>query len=216
MPTTTRRTARRLPAQVFHIAEAVNWPSIQRDGLLSTDALLRRDGLAPEIERRVRGYRPAGMSLPNGIHVRDQSPMPPEALGRCLDDGLTPEDWYRLVNGCVFFWIDPERVERHLHALRRRAQVLLTIDAEALAEAYATAAFVTPFNVGAARRKPARRGLRTFVPLGRWSLDGWAAEAVNGTRPRSPSHPPSELVIRGTTVDIMPYVVGVREIAALT
>jgi hypothetical protein len=30
---------RRLTAQVFHIAGAVDWPRIERDGLLSTEAL---------------------------------------------------------------------------------------------------------------------------------------------------------------------------------
>jgi len=205
---------RRLPAEAFHIAEAANWLVIRREGLLSTDALLRRGGFAPEVERRVRAYRASGIDLPNGIHVRDQCPMPPAALARCLDAGLDPDDWYRLVNECVFFWIDRERVERHLRALQRRPQVLLTIDAEALAEAYAETAFVTPFNVGAARRKPARRGLRTFVPLASWRRDGWAAEAVGGARPRSPGHPPSELVIRGGGVDVMRFVRAIREHAA--
>lgn len=36
--------------------------------------------------------------------------MPPRALARCLDPGLAPADWYTLLNGCVFFWLDPERV----------------------------------------------------------------------------------------------------------
>jgi hypothetical protein len=200
---------RPLPAQVFHIADAVNWPSIERDGLLSTDAILRRSRFSPEIESAVRAHRPKAILLPNGAYVRDQAPMPPNALAACLEDGLSPREWYGLLNACVFFWIDPERLERHRHALRGRAQVLLTIDALALVAAYRDIAFVTPFNVGNARRKPARRSLRTLVPIDQWLANGWASEAVDGSRPRSRQHSPSELAVRGSIPDIMSYVTKV-------
>jgi hypothetical protein len=34
-----------LPDQVFHIADALNWEAIQREGLLSTSALINRAGV---------------------------------------------------------------------------------------------------------------------------------------------------------------------------
>lgn len=137
--------------------------------------------------------------------------MPPAALAKCLDEGLTPDDWYALVNSHVFFWADPDRLARHLRALRSRPQVVLTLDGPRLAEAYSNEAYVTPFNVGAARRRPARRGRRTFVPLAEWRDRSWASEAPTGRPARHPKHPPAELVIRGAVPDILSFVTATRD-----
>lgn len=195
-----------LPAEVFHIADALNWEAIRRDGLLSTNALIRRAGVDPRVRSVLSTYRPDGIAAPGVGYVRDQRPMPPDSLKKCLDDGLKPDDWYELVNDHVFFWADPERLARHLHALRSRPQVVLTLDGLRLAEAYSSRAYVTPFNVGSARRRPARRGRRSFVPLTEWRCHGWASEAAPGCRPRPFGHPPAELVIRAVIPDILSFV----------
>src|SRR5687767_7701617 len=132
---------------VFHIAEADNWPSIQRDGLLSAKALFERAGSRVEDRAAIRKHRPVRAVLGDGTVIRDQSPMPPAALEPCLR-GITPAQWYGLLNSKVFFWFDEERVARHLHACRRTAQVVLTIDAEALLARHAARACVAPFNTG--------------------------------------------------------------------
>ncbi len=93
-----------LPERAFHIADAENWPSIQQHGLFSTSRLIARDRLQGEAALPFAGHRATGMRLPSGALIRDQSPMPPEALRRCLDPGLTPQDWYDLVNAKVYFW----------------------------------------------------------------------------------------------------------------
>ena len=184
----------------------MNWEAIQREGLLSTSALVNRAGVDAGVRSVLSAYRPDGIAAAGVGYVRDQAPMPPAALARCLDDDLTPDDWYGLVNSHVFFWADPDRLARHLRALRSRPQVVLTLDAPRLAEAYSSQAYVTPFNVGAARRRPARRGRRTFVPLTEWRDKGWASEAPTGHRARHPKHPPAELVIRGAVPDILSFV----------
>jgi hypothetical protein len=109
-----------LPAKAFHFVDVANWPAVQQQGLCSTDELLRRGAFGPEVEAAVRAHRPEGVTLPDGRYIRDQRPMPPGALARCLDPGLVPADWYALINGCVFFWLDPERVPRHRAAPRGR------------------------------------------------------------------------------------------------
>jgi len=167
-----------LPAKAFHFVDAANWAAVQQQGLCSTDELLRRGAFGTEVEAVVRAHRPEGVTLPDGRYIRDQRPMPPQALARCLDPGLASADWYGLLNGCVFFWLDAERVQRHRAALRGRPQVLLTFDARALAAAHADVAHVTPFNIGSAVRKAAPRGLRTLVPLAQWQAEGWASEAL--------------------------------------
>ncbi|MBX3502646.1 MAG: hypothetical protein KF889_24640 [Alphaproteobacteria bacterium] len=200
--------------RVYHIAEADNWPSIERDGLLSARALFERAGARPEDRAAVEQHRPVRAVLSDGTVIRDQSPMPPAALKPCLR-GVTPTQWYALLNGKVFFWFDEERVARHLHACRRTAQIVLTIDAGALLARHAVRAAVAPFNTGNARRKPAVRGRATFVPWLSWQASGWRAESDGlGTSLRASSHKPAELTIDHAVPDILDFVVARRAVAA--
>jgi hypothetical protein len=205
-----------LPAEMFHFADAANWASIQREGLLSTDMILRRGGFPAPVDAAVRAYRPKGIVLPNGGFVRDQSPMPPASLAACLDEGLAAQDWYDLVNQCVFFWLDARRVARHRHALRHRPQVLLTIDVAELVARYSKITYVTPFNIGNARRRPARRSERSLVPLAEWEIHGWKSESGSRGQVRSRRHKPAELVVRGPIPDILSLVTSTRRLPALT
>ncbi|SFQ12983.1 hypothetical protein [Variovorax sp. 770b2] len=201
-----------LPAEAFHFVDRANWAAVQRQGLCSADELLRRGAFGAQAEAAVRAHRPQGVTLPDGCYIRDQRPMPPQALARCLDPGLTPADWYALLNSCVFFWLDPDRVERHRAALSNRPQVLLTFDARALATACEAAAHVTPFNTGSALRKAAQRGLRTLVPLAQWRARGWASEALPQQPVRAASHRPAELVFRAALPDAMRFVTATQAI----
>lgn len=200
--------------RVYHIAEADNWPSIERDGLLSAQALFERAGARAEDRFAIEQHRPVRTVLGDGTVIRDQSPMPPAALKPCLR-GLTPAQWYKLLNGKVFFWFDEDRVARHLHACRRTAQIVLTIDAEALLARHAACASVAPFNTGNARRKPAVRGRATFVPWMMWQASGWRSESEGlGTTPRAKSHKPAELTIDHAVPDILAFVVSRRAVKA--
>jgi hypothetical protein len=199
-----------LPAQVFHLAEASNWPSIQRHGLLSTSALLDLAGVQGEkrapFERR---HRPAHSALPNGVHVRDQKPMFPQALARCVI-GMSPEDWYHVINSKVFFWLDPARVDRQRNACEPRPQIVLVVDTQQLLARYAKNVSLSPINTGNARRKPAVRGHSTFVPYGVWLESGWSSEAAGLHTPvRARSHRPVELTVDGAVPDIMNMVVRI-------
>ena len=202
-----------LPAEAFHFVDRANWAAVQAQGLCSTDELLRRGAFGAEVEAAVRAHRPQGVTLPDGCYIRDQRPMPPQALARCLDPGLAPVDWYALLNSCVFFWLDPDRVTRHRAALGNRPQMLLTFDARALATAYEAAAHVTPFNTGSAMRKAATRGLRTLVPLAQWQSRGWTSEALPQQPVRAASHRPAELVfLRAAVPDAMRFVIATEAI----
>jgi hypothetical protein len=202
-----------LPAHAFHLADLENWPSIQQNGLHSTAALIARAGLRGRAARPFATYRGESMRLPSGAVIRDQRPMPPDALRRCLDDDLSPEDWYRLVNRKVFFWLDLERLNRHRAACRGRPQLVIAVDLRVLVDRHGGRASVTPFNVGNARRRAAARGRRTFVPLDAWLAARWASETKPGDPPRPRSHKPAELAIEGAVPDLMALVVDVRPIA---
>jgi hypothetical protein len=203
----------RLPDHVYHLAEASNWPSIRRDGLFPASDLLTRAGVTGDARERLeRAQRPDHTELPGGVQIRDQRPMPAAALRACLV-GLSPADWYALVNARVFFWLDPARLNRQRAACGPRPQVVLTVDAAGLMAAHGGRAAVSPINTGNARRRPARRGAATFVPYSEWVELGWAGESVLGTASRKRSHPPAELTFAGPVPDVMRYVVGVTELA---
>lgn len=197
-----------LPERAFHIAEAENWPSIRCSGLHSTKVLIERAGLNGAEAAQFVGYRRDGMRLPSGVRIRDQRPMPPRALERCLDAGLTPAAWYQLVNSKVYFWLDTDRVRRHLTACGARPQLVITVDLHRLLLRHGERAFVTPFNVGNARRRPASRGYRTFVPLAAWLMTRWRAEAKPGGSVRPGSHRPVELAIDGSVEDLTRFIVS--------
>jgi hypothetical protein len=199
---------------VYHMAEAANWPAIQRDGLHSASTLLDRAGIRGEDRERLeKRQRLTHTELPNGVQLRDQRPMPPAALTACLI-GLVPSEWYALINARVFFWLDPARLNRQRTACASRQQVVLTVDARRLVAAYAERITVTPINSGNARRRPARRGTATFVPYAAWVASAWASEAASlGTLARPSSHPPVELTVAGAIPDIMQFVVEVQQLA---
>lgn len=197
----------------YHMAEAANWPAIQRDGLCSASALMDRAGLVgSERDALERDQRRTQVTLTSGARLRDQRPMPPAALARCLV-GMVPAEWYATVNARVFFWLDPERLNRQRAACHDRPQVVLTVDSSALVAAYGDRVHLTPINTGNARRRPARRGVATFVPYASWVAGGWASEAAAlGVRERPRSHAPAELTVLGSIPDIMRFVVAVREL----
>jgi hypothetical protein len=199
-----------IPPFVYHLAEAENWTSIQRDGLFSTDTLLKRLGIDGFLRREHRVKRTI---LPNGLVIRDQKPMPPAALERCLV-GLVPTQWYELLNNKVFFWFDIERLNRQRRACGSFPQVVLKIATDRLLDRYAAQTALTPINTGNARRKPALRGAATFVPYNVWRGTAWLSEAqALGTRCRSRRHPPVELAVTDSVPDVMDFVVSVRRLA---
>jgi hypothetical protein len=199
---------------IYHLADIENWPSIRQHGLLSTSALLDRIGMERSsrvaVERRYRPYRTV---LPTGLIIRDQRPMPPAALRRCLV-GLTPSQWYELLNNNVFFWCDAERLNRQRAACRSIPQVVLKITSEGVLRRYAAQTALTPINTGNARRRPAQRGAATFVPYSVWVASAWMSEAkALGTRPRPERHPPVELTVTHSVPDVMDFVVSIHHLA---
>ncbi len=202
-----------LPSTLYHLTQVENWPSIERHGLLSTQALLDLAGLQG-VARDCVGHqhRAERVQLPNGVVISDQKPMPPTALARCLHD-MTPEEWYTLLNSKVFFWLDTERLSRLRRVYRAQPQILMSIDTQKLLAHHAERVALTPINTGNARRQPARRGVCTFVPYNTWLESGWTSETeALHTRPRSRSHLPAELTVAYAVPDVMDFVVNVRRL----
>ncbi|MEM6683550.1 MAG: hypothetical protein AAF607_15055 [Pseudomonadota bacterium] len=161
-----------LHPRLYHVTAPDAWPMIKQHGLLSTatvlDLLEVDEPLRSQIAQRCR---PEPVPLPHPNHgqivINDNKPMSEKALAKCLDDGLTPQEWLTILNNRVFFWSTQAGLNRLLGARMNqgRKRLVLTLDTLKLARAYADRIEICPINSGSTIRKPARRGLRTFAPL---------------------------------------------------
>ena len=197
--------------RLYHMAEAGTWPSIQRHGLLSTSALLdlfeikgqQRDSI--ELQRRPASVRIQHPKRGQAV-IRDQRPISDVKLRQALQGGLTPSDWYRLLNVMVFFWTELDRLNRLLGGrwYRGRDHTVLTVDSRKLLLAHADDVMLCHINSGAMPYGPTPRGSSTFVPFAEWS---------GGVGPRSGKLKASivETAVRYAIPDIADMVVDVTE-----
>ncbi len=154
------------------MAEDGSWPGIQAHGLLSTSALLDLYGITgAERSALMSVRRPQSVTmvrdgLPPAV-VRDQKPMNDGALRKCLEDGLTPAQWYAMLNAKTFFWVSRDRLDRLLQAraYRRTAQLVLTVETRGLVEANRDRVRLCAINSGATLYAPQPRGASTFLPI---------------------------------------------------
>ena len=143
------------------------WPAIRQDGLMSAEALIAAYAIAPA-QRQVLGScrRPESVPLAHpsrlGAVLRDQKPMSDTALLKCLQEGMTPRDWYELLNSHTFLWLSRHRIWRLLgaRAYRNVSQTVLTIDARTLVAAHCKRIWLSPMNSGSTIMKALPRGTR--------------------------------------------------------
>jgi hypothetical protein len=165
--------------RLYHMAERDAWDSIKNRGLMSTSAVL--DYLNIGVEDRFRyesQHRQMKIDVlpgnPSSILLRDQKPMPRDRLLRALSPNLSPEDWYRTINGKVFFWVSEARLHRLLNArdYRLLEHDVITVDAAPFVRAYHDSIWLSHINSGNTWPFPHARGLDTFrripdYPVGR-------------------------------------------------
>lgn len=199
---------------LFHMAEAGSWPTIVKHGLLSTTALLdlfevkgtRRQALESS-------HRPDSTLITHPIHgkavIRDQKPMSDTGLIKALRDGLTPADWYRLLNGMVFFWLRRTRLETLLgaRAYRSKRQTVLTISTSRLLARHKGRVMLSPMNSGCTKPFPHPRGRDTFLPLHQYPFETWAQKRRGGDAV-------VELTVEHSVPDIKDVVTRVEEVGA--
>lgn len=184
-----------------------NLPGILRHGLLPTSKLLSLFEVPPADRRSIeRRRRPAGVPLGHPVHgaavITDNLPLSEKALRSCLDDGLSPEDWLLLLNRRVFFWSDEDNLAGHLGARfnRGRERLVLVLDTLSLVRRHFEHVELCAINSGSTIRKPARRGLSTFVPVRRHGYEDW--RRLRGGRDRL-----REVTVVGGVPDIADHLV---------
>lgn len=178
--------------ELYHMAQDGSWPNIRKLGLLSTSALLTAYGYAgaerEKIESEWRSRRlPISRNGLDDAWIRDQIPMPPEGLKPCLVD-MTPREWYRFINGKIFFWTTRKRLEIFMAAreYKNHPQLVITVDTRLLLERYATRVTLSSMNSGSTYYDPEKysapksRGLETFKKIHDYSVPYVAELAVEG------------------------------------
>jgi hypothetical protein len=195
--------------RLYHVTTPGAVCGMMKHGLLPTSALLDLFGIVGEQRAAIEARpRAAEVVIEHATHgkavISDNSPLTVESLERCLDDGLRPADWLRMLNERVFFWADRRAVARLLHARinRDRARDVLVVDTLSLARGLADRMDIAPINTGATIRRAARRGLSTFAPVQAHSYQAW--QRLRGRRDRV-----LEVTARGGIPDINEHLIDV-------
>jgi hypothetical protein len=115
------------------MAEAGSWPSIGARGLLSTKALVDLYGVSGAerdlLEEKVRRSPARLTDYANGeAWIRDQRPMSEKKLASRLLDGLTPNQWCRMLNERVFFWLTEARLQTLKKAYESQPHLFIEVD----------------------------------------------------------------------------------------
>ncbi len=174
--------------RLYHVAEAGSWENIRRRGLLSTTALLDLFEVGEPSRTRIEAqYRQKDCVVRDPEYgcatIRRQILMDPDRLRTALTD-MKPWGWYRLLNGKVFFWSTPKRLNKFLNAIAHggRAHDVITVCTRSLIYQYAHEIELSPINSGTVfipNDPNHQRGSRTFQSIpdyDRETRDGLFAE----------------------------------------
>lgn len=208
MGVTPARLAEYYP-RLYHMAEGGSWASIQRHGLLSTEALLdlfevTREKRSPILTRQRTHDVPITHLKHGKAVVRDQKPLNRAKLERSLD-GCTFDQWLQLLNSRVFFWLTMERLQTLMCAREYCAEthVVLTLDTLRLATDLQKSITLAPMNTGNTRPFAHQRGLSTFSRMWEYPFE---------ERLRRPLYyTVVELAVEGGVRNIMDYVIEAAE-----
>jgi len=104
--------------------------------------------------------------------LRDQKPLNEKKLAKVLQDGLSPEDWLRLLNRKAFFWAHEGRLGKLQNAREYQGdrQTIIVVDASRLIERHGHRITLCLMNSGATRPMARERGLYTFLPIDEYPL----------------------------------------------
>jgi hypothetical protein len=197
--------------RLFHMAEAGSWRSIATHGLLSTTALLDRFEVRGSARIALEARRrPEATEIRHRRHgrawIRDNKPINEAALERTLV-GMTAPEWYRTLNGRVFFWLTTDRLAalRNARANRGRRHDVLTLDTAALLGRHDGAVELSPLNSGAVHHGASYvRGVGTFRSIEAYP---WQERMR-----RAPREPVVELTVPYAVPDITGLVIDVETI----
>jgi hypothetical protein len=198
--------------RLYHMAHAGAWPSIERFGLLSTTALLDLFEIGGERRQQLESSkRPKSEEINHPTHgralLRDQIPLNESKLAKALQDGLTPRDWYRLLNRKSYFWGPESRLKilREAREYSAQRQTIVVIDTEQLVARHGERISLCHMNSGATQPMAFPRGLSTFLSIDRYPLaDRLRRYGVKGAV--------AEVTVDYSVPDLREYVIEAYEV----
>lgn len=158
-----RQLATKFP-KLWHVTFAGGWAGIHRNRLLRAVDVDPTHAASIRPEPQVVQWDHGG-----AIVLRDQVRSrtdPPASL-----DGVSPSQWWRLINGRVYFFPREADAERLVTAYlsKRRPQEVIKFRTTPALEDVATSVEVATVNAGVfPRHSGPSRGQATFVPLGQF------------------------------------------------
>ena len=159
------------------MAESGSWSNIKKYGLLSTTALLDLYDIQGETRNKIEScIRPQSVIINNEQYgravIRDQKPLSEKKLIDLLD-GMTPKQFYKLLNQKTFFWVREEKLITLLQAraYRDKPHDILIVDTEKLVKKYENKITLCKINSGATAYKNGRRGRQSFKRIKTYPFD---------------------------------------------
>jgi hypothetical protein len=191
---------------LYHMAEFGTWESIRTHGLLSTSALLDLFGYSGTKRENIEEVRrETSIPISDRRHgkalIRDQRPMSDSKLAKCLRDGLTPKDWYRILNRQVFFWLTEARLLTLMKAYSDSEHLVLEVDTKELLRRCGDSVMLTPMNTGTTSPMAHPRGLATFQPPHKYRFE------LNRKRKGGPRKAIVELTVNHSVPNISDFTV---------
>jgi Family of unknown function (DUF7002) len=193
--------------RLYHMAESDSWDGINKHGLLSTSSLLTLFEIAGDERRKIELCKREGSKeITHERHgravIRDQKPIVESKLRTALGGHMTPEEWYGLLNGKVFFWLTVERLTTLLSAreYRSKPHLVLTLETLPLASAYENSITLTSINSGNTLPIAHPRGRATFKNMKDYPF----AERVK----RGLYYTVVELAVEGGVPNVLDYTIS--------
>lgn len=194
---------------LYHMAEEGSWEGIKRFGLRSTSALLNLYGIeGPQREAIEAARRPESVMIDHPDYgpawIRDNKPINETVLRRTLV-GMTEAEWYRTLNGRVFFWLTEQRLDRLRKAppYRDRRHDILVVSTERVLARFEDVVELSPLNSGAVHPGANyTRGVGTFARISEYP---WRERCRV-----SPNEPIVELTVPYLVDDLTSVIVEVR------
>lgn len=191
------------------MAEEGSWPSIRKQGLLSTTALLDVWDVSQEERYAIESIlRPNSAVIQNPLFgkavVRDQRPMNEKNVRKVLED-MKPEEWYLSLNRKVFFWVRLQRLLGLLNAraYKSRKHVVLLVDTNSLVTEHKDRIWLSPINSGSTIYGNGKRGSKTFKRIDDYQYED--------ERKRRGENAIVELAVDYSVPDIESHVIRVEE-----
>ena len=198
--------------RLWHMAHDGGWPAIRDNGLKSASALLDDYKVTGDRRRQLESMRRPesvplqAVGLPGAV-IRDQKPMSDAKLAACLQDGLTTEDWYELLNSRTFFWLSQLRIWKLLkaRAYRNLKQTVLTVDTASIVAAHKKKIWLSSLNSGATLFRAQPRGRGTFSRIKEFPFEA-------RSKSRSLENNVVELLVEEAVPDIEMHVLAVHTV----